>query len=142
MKALIKGGFFDEAKITVNGSLISPLEFSSAILFNQWKLEAGEDEFTIMRINISGKEFSNTNSQISNSKNITYSLLDEYDHATNTSSMARTTGYTCAAAVHLMMKDMVTEKGILPPEFIGKNEKCFNFILEYLRERNVVYQIT
>ena len=142
MKALIKGGFFDEGKININGNCISPLEFSSAVLFKQWKLEADEEEFTVMQIKISGKELKEEGSQITPRKNITYNLYDEYDHETKTSSMARTTGYTCAAAVHLLMNNLVPEKGILPPELIGKNETCFHFILDYLSKRNVVYKIS
>jgi saccharopine dehydrogenase-like NADP-dependent oxidoreductase len=142
MKALIKGGFFDEGKININGTSISPLEFSSAVLFKQWKLEAEEEEFTVMQIKISGKEFKAEGSHTTSGKNITYTLYDEYDHETKTSSMARTTGYTCAAAVHLLMNNLVPEKGILPPELIGKNENCFHFILDYLSKRNVVYKIS
>ena len=51
--------------------------------------------------------------------------------------MERTTGYTCAAAANMLAKGMFTEKGIYPPELIGKNKECFDFVIEYLRERNV-----
>jgi lysine 6-dehydrogenase len=34
---------------------------------------------------------------------------------------------------------MFTEKGVFPPELIGKHEVCFKYILNYLKERNVVY---
>ncbi|MEO6454996.1 MAG: saccharopine dehydrogenase C-terminal domain-containing protein, partial [Ginsengibacter sp.] len=53
IKALIKGGFFDQKKINYKGTELSPLEFSSTILFNQWKLRKDEEEFTIMQIKIS-----------------------------------------------------------------------------------------
>lgn len=132
IKALIAGGFFDKEKIDYKGMKISPFDFSSAILFKQWKLGEEEEEFTVMQIKISGKE---------NSKEITivYDLYDEYDVATKTSSMARTTGYTCTAAVNLLINNMFAEKGVFPPELVGKHEQCFTFILNYLKERNVVY---
>ena len=133
IKALIEGGFFSEVKMNINGIEISPLQFSSKILFKQWKLGEEEREFTVMKIKISGKE----NGE---SKAITYDLYDEYDAVTKTSSMARTTGYTCNAAVNLIANDLFTEQGIFPPELVGKDEKCFEFILKYLEDRGVVYK--
>ncbi|MDQ6756174.1 MAG: saccharopine dehydrogenase, partial [Bacteroidota bacterium] len=135
MKKLIEGGFFDEEKINFHGLEISPLEFSSAILFKQWKLGDDEEEFTIMKLKMSGEENGR-------SKTIIYDLYDEYDPITKTSSMARTTGYTCTAAVNLITNNLFNEKGIFPPELIGKHEKCFSFILNYLKDRNVVYKLS
>ena len=132
MKAFIDGGFFDETKIDVNGNDISPLEFSSKVLFKKWKLEEDDDEFTIMQIKIKGIENGEK-------KMIVYDLYDENDKETKTSAMARTTGYTCTAAVNLLANNLFNERGIFPPELIGKHESCFNFILNYLEERNIVY---
>ena len=134
MKSLIEGGFFDEQKINVKGCELSPLEFSSAILFKQWKLGEEEEEFTVRRIKIAGKENGKR-------KTIRYDLYDEYDPATKTSSMARTTGYTCTAALHLLANNLFNEKGVFPPELIGKHEQCFAFILNYLKQRNVIYTV-
>ena len=133
MKALIAGGFFGKEKISYNGTLISPLEFSSSILFKQWELGEEEEEFTVMQIKISGKE--NGKEKI-----IVYNLYDEYDTATKTSSMARTTGYTCTGAVNLLINNLFNEKGVFPLELIGRHEQCFTFILNYLKERNVIYK--
>lgn len=130
MKSFIAAGFFDARPINFKGQLISPLEFSSAILFDKWKLGPEEDEFTVMKLKISGE-----------GKTICYDLFDEYDAATQTSSMGRTTGYTCTAALNMLIGDLFTEKGVFPPELVGKNEACFNFIMDYLKERNVIYKM-
>lgn len=129
MKSLISAGFLDTRPIKLNNMDISPLEFSSALLFNQWKLGADEEEFTVMKISISDA-----------STSIEYNLFDSYDAASGISSMSRTTGYTCTAALNMMMAGLFTEKGVFPPELIGKDEACFRFILDYLQQRNVVYQ--
>jgi saccharopine dehydrogenase-like NADP-dependent oxidoreductase len=134
MKALIDGGFFDEEKFDYKGMQISPLEFSTAILFKQWRLDEEEEEFTVMQIKISGKEKGTQ-------KTIVYDLYDEYDPATKTTSMARTTGYTCTAALNLLINNLFNEKGVFPPELIGKHEQCFTFIVNYLKERNVIYNV-
>ncbi len=70
-------------------------------------------------------------------KTIEYNLFDKYDNVTNTSSMARTTGYVCTAAVHLLARNMVTKKGVFPPELLADDKNCFDFVLKYLQERKV-----
>jgi saccharopine dehydrogenase-like NADP-dependent oxidoreductase len=133
INVLKKSGFFNEEKININGIDISPLEFSSKILFNEWKLGDTEEEITVMRITITG-----TN-KIGESKTIVYNLHDEFCQKTNASSMARTTGYTATAAANLFLDGLFSEKGVFPPELIGKHEKCFNYFLNYLKDRNVIY---
>jgi lysine 6-dehydrogenase len=119
----------------VNGQPVTPLQFSSQVLINQWKLGAQEPEFTIMRISVTGTENGTP-------KTIQYDLFDEYDAATQTSSMSRTTGYTCTAGLNLLAKGMFTQKGVFPPELVGSDAVCFDFILNYLAERGVVYERT
>ena len=131
MQGLIKAGFLSPEPISVKGQSISPLEFTSALLFDQWKLGENEAEFTLMQIKITDAE-----------KTICYDLYDAYDAATQTSSMSRTTGYTCTAALNLLIEKLFTEKGVFPPELVGKDENCFNFILNYLSTRNIIYRKT
>ncbi|KUO66497.1 MAG: saccharopine dehydrogenase [Lutibacter sp. BRH_c52] len=133
INVLKKSGFFNEEHIVVNGISISPLEFSSKILFNEWKLGDTEEEITVMRITLKG-----TN-KIGESKTVVYNLHDEFCPKTNTSSMARTTGYTATAAANLFLDGLFSEKGVFPPELVGKHEKCFNYFLNYLKDRNVIY---
>lgn len=133
IKVLKASGFFNNEKVMVNGVEISPLEFSSKILMDEWKLDEQEEEFTVMRITLKGE---NKNGE---TELITYNLYDEFDSVTQTSSMARTTGYTATAVANLVLQGLFTEKGIFPPELIGKHEVCFHFILNYLKERNIHY---
>lgn len=133
IKVLKSSGFFNNEKVNINGIEISPLEFSSKILIDEWKLNEQEEEFTVMRITIKGE---NKNGE---SELIIYNLYDEYDSETQTSSMARTTGYTATAVANLVLQGLFTEKGIFPPELIGKHETCFHYIMNYLKERNIHY---
>jgi saccharopine dehydrogenase-like NADP-dependent oxidoreductase len=131
--ALKEAGFFDTDPIRINDTDISPLEFVSKILINQWQLDPEEEEFTIMKVLLQGK----ANGK---SKTVEYNLLDRYDRKTKTSSMARTTGYTCTATANLIAKGLFTEKGVFPPELVGKNKKCFDFVMNYLFERGVIWK--
>jgi lysine 6-dehydrogenase len=135
IKAMIKAGFFDTKKRKIQGVEISPLEFSSAILLDQWKSKPDEEEFTIMNIKVMGTEHDKP-------VTISYDLYDTYDPVTKMSSMSRTTGYTCTASLHLIMDGLFTEKGVFPPELVGRHEPCFNFLMNYLKERRVTYTVT
>lgn len=128
--ALKQAGFFETAPLRIDKTEISPLQFTSRLLINEWKLGPEEEEFTIMKVIVEGEKEGKK-------KKIEYNLLDRFDKATKTSSMARTTGYTCTAAVNLITKNLFTEKGVFPPELIGKDKNCFDFVINYLKERNV-----
>src|SRR6186997_1494410 len=128
--SLKESNFFSEKPIEVNGVEVSPLKVTSQILFNEWKLGLEEEELTVMKVKLIGKKDGEL-------KTIEWNLLDFYDHETKISSMARTTGYTCTAAVNLIAQDLFSEKGVFPPELVGKDKKCFDFVLDYLKERKV-----
>jgi saccharopine dehydrogenase-like NADP-dependent oxidoreductase len=133
IRVLKESGFFNEDKIDINGGMISPLDFTSKILFNEWKLEETEEEITVMRVSVIGENVEGKKEEV------VYNLHDEYCSKTNTSSMARTTGYTASAAANMLLDGLFNEKGVFPPELIGKHEECFNYILSYLKERNINY---
>jgi saccharopine dehydrogenase-like NADP-dependent oxidoreductase len=126
-------GFFDERKIEVKNKKVSPLEVAGALLFPKWRYEKGEDEFTAMRVTIAGKEKGKK-------KTYRYDLFDRYNFATHTTSMARTTGYTCTAAATMVLEGLYRKKGIIPPEYLGKEEKHYQFVVDYLNERGVLYK--
>ena len=133
VSVLKESGFFSEEKVNVNGIQVSPLDFTSKILFNEWKLGEAEEELTVLRVTLKGE---NSNGQ---TEEIVYNMHDEYCKDTNTSSMARTTGYTATAAANLFLDGLFSEKGVFPPELVGKHEACFNYFLKYLEERNIHY---
>ena len=136
IKVLKESGFFDESEIEINGTTISPLDFTSKILFNEWKLADNEEEITVMRVTVKGK---NNNGEM---EEVTYNLHDEYCHDTQTASMSRTTGYTATAAANLILEGLFTDKGIFPPELVGRHKRCFTYFLNYLKERGVIYRRT
>jgi len=133
LKVLRETGFFSYEEMEIKGVKIRPIDLTAKLLFPKWKLKPGEEEFTVMRIRIAGEE----NGQ---PKKIQYDLLDRTDRATSTLSMARTTGYTCTAAVNLVMNGNFSRKGISPPEYLGEEKENFNFIVDYLKERGVIYK--
>lgn len=131
--ALRDSGFLSKEPIQVNGVDVIPLDFTSKVLFNDWKLGETEEEITVMRVTLIGDENGVT-------KKVSYHLHDEYNKETQTSSMARTTGYTATAGVNLVLENLFTEKGVFPPELVSKQALCFNHFINYLKERGVHYR--
>ena len=131
--ALRDSGFFSKEPMIVNGTEVTPLDFTSKVLFKEWKLGETEEEITVMKITVQGTENGVK-------KRYEYHLHDEYNTETQTSSMARTTGYTATAAVNMLAEGLFKERGVFPPELVGKHENCFNYFISYLKERNIIYK--
>ena len=130
MLAMREAGFLSDEPITVQGKSIEPRQFTSAILFDQWKLQPNEPELTVMRVTVEGEE---------NGKQIrhVWDLLDYTDAATGTSSMARTTGYTCTAMAEAILDGTWRKAGVSPGEIVGGQEGVFEQIRGYLKQRGV-----
>jgi saccharopine dehydrogenase-like NADP-dependent oxidoreductase len=133
MQMLRDNDFLSYKEIEVNGKKIKPIELTSRLLFKNWQFDEGEEDITFMRIIIDGKKNKSHYT-------FTYDLLDSYDKETNTTSMARTTGYTCTAVARLLMSGKFSQKGICPPEYVGQSEKCYRSVLEQLSLRNIVLE--
>lgn len=134
LKVLRESGFFSYEPIDVGGMRIRPIDVTAKLLFPKWKLQPGEEEYTVMRVRVRGKENGIE-------KGCEYNVLDRTDKESNTLSMARTTGYTCTAAVHLLLNGSFIRKGICPPEYLGEEEEHFRFILNHLKSRGVEYKV-
>jgi lysine 6-dehydrogenase len=135
IQALKTAGFFDKEPVAVNNTFVKPIDFTSKILIRDWKLNPNEPEFTVMRIDIAGKE-------AGRSKHIRYELYDEYDEQEKLSSMARTTGFTATANAELILQKKFSANGVFPLELVGMDDDCFRFVLDYLAGRGVTYRVT
>lgn len=132
MAVLRETGFFNKEEIDIKGIKISPLEFTSKLLFPKWQLKEGESDITVMKVIVEG-------TKDGEKLRYTYDLFDRLDKETNTHSMARTTGYTATMAIRMLAKGLYEEKGISPPEFIGRKPECVRFILKGLEDRGIFY---
>ncbi|MBE0634654.1 saccharopine dehydrogenase family protein [Candidatus Bipolaricaulota bacterium] len=134
MKLLRDMGLFsNELTDLPDGSCVRPLDLTTALLFPLWEMRDGEQDLTVMRIQVSG---------LKNGKaaQYTYDLLDRFDAGSGTTSMARTTGYTATVVARMLAQGLYDIPGIHPPEHIGVLPECVDFILAGLRERGIVYR--
>ncbi len=116
---------------------IVPREVTSRLLFAQWALRPGEPEFTAMRVTLRGVD-----RRTGAPREAVYQLLDRTDPATDTSSMARTTGYTCTAAAELILSGRFRTPGVHPGERLGAVPGVLDQVLAHLELRGVLLRMT
>jgi lysine 6-dehydrogenase len=133
MAVLRAAGFFDENPIEIDGHSIRPVDFTAKLLFPQWQMEEGEVDITVLQIIIEGEKNGTLQRYV-------YNLLDKFDAPSKTHSMARTTGYTATVAARMLAKGLYDQKGISPPEFVGRHQECVDFMLEGLAQRGLVFE--
>ena len=130
LKVLRECGYFSYEQIDIGGAKIRPIDLTAKLLFPKWQMKDGDEDFTVMRIKISGIEKGEK-------VTYTYSLLDRFQN--DTISMARTTGFTCTSVANLILENKFTKVGISPPEYLGDH---YEFISNYLKKRSVIYEVS
>jgi len=135
MEVLREAGFFSREPVQVGGAVVSPLDMTTALLIPEWKFEPGEGDVTVMRVVIEGhRDRERVRYQ--------YDLVDRGDPATGVHSMAKTTGYTATVALRMLAAGLWRAPGVIPPELIGRDERCVRYLLDGLSERGVHYTET
>lgn len=122
-------GFFSESRINVAGATIQPRKFTARILEKKLSATTPSD-IVALRSETCG---------VRNNKKITYiyDLLDFNDKERGLTAMARTTAYPASIAAQLILKKELKEKGVIPPEKIGMNDKLFRLFSEGLKSRGI-----
>jgi saccharopine dehydrogenase-like NADP-dependent oxidoreductase len=130
MKIFREVGLFSEKEIEIKGKFVKPIDLTAKLLFPFWAPEKEEKDFTLLEIFIEGEVKSINVSH-------RYFIFDEFDSVSGRSSMARTTGYSCSAAARLFLEVKFDRKGICPPEFLGEDEVCFNYVISYMKNKGI-----
>lgn len=135
MAMLRDTGFFDEEPISVGGVEVRPIDLTAELLIPAWHMEEGDEDLTVMRVEVEGV--------VDGEKILRrWEMLDRYDRGTGTTSMARTTGYTCTAMVQALAEGLFAEPGLSPPEIVGRDARCYDFVFEHLAERGIRFEVT
>ena len=133
VKLLRDSGFLSTDTFKSGKLQFVPLEVTSAMLFEQWKLKPGEADLTVMRVEARGIQKSGKKTTLR------WDLLDYYDHAHGIHSMARTTGYAATAALRMLAAGRFSSPGVHMPEQIGTDEQLVKFILADMEQRGIYY---
>ncbi len=130
MRVFRDTGFLDTHAIEVRGHSVAPRDLTAALIFEHWKLREGEEDLTVMKVVVEGQSGGRRTTHV-------YDLLDFYDVETGTTSMARTTGFTCTVVARQIASGLFRRPGINPPEFLGREEGCYSDLLQGLATRNI-----
>jgi saccharopine dehydrogenase-like NADP-dependent oxidoreductase len=130
MRVFRESGFFDTDPVEIDGQEIRPIALTSKLLFDQWKLAPGQEDLTVMQVILQGD-------RAGVRYTYTYDLLDRYEQGTQTTSMARTTGYTCAIVARQMARGLFAQKGICPPEYLGRHPECYKDLMAEYDKRGI-----
>ena len=126
-------GFFGTEHIDIDGKKVRPIDVTAKLLIEQWRLGENEADLTVMQVIMEGLHDGKRERR-------DFYLLDRFDAKTRTTSMARTTGYTCAIVARQVLAGMFTRKGICPPEYLGAIAGCYEHLLAELGQRNIHVQ--
>ncbi|MFH1177661.1 MAG: saccharopine dehydrogenase C-terminal domain-containing protein, partial [Acidobacteriota bacterium] len=132
MRILREAGFFSTDPIMVEGATVRPRDLTARLLFPAWELKEGDEDFTVMRVLAEGLRDGRP-------VRLQVDLLDRYDPVTGTTSMARTTGYTCTALVRVLARGAWQEQGVAPPELLGREPSCYALVMDELARRGIVF---
>ncbi|MBW1722334.1 MAG: saccharopine dehydrogenase NADP-binding domain-containing protein [Deltaproteobacteria bacterium] len=135
ISVLKKGGFFRTTPVDVNGCSVIPMELTAALLREKWRLEPGEEDLTVMKVILEGRKGAK-------GYRYTFDLLDTYDQETQTTSMARTTGYTCAIVARWIADGFYQGRGICPPEYLGRHRPSYENLLREYEKRHIIIEET
>lgn len=132
MAVLRECGFFGEQPVEVGDQRVRPIDLTAELLFPMWELHEGEGDLTVMQIHVVGTR---DNQRVK----YVYDQLDRYDHDQQVTSMARTTGYTATMTARLIHERRYTRTGISPPEYLGQESGCVDYLLRGLEARGISY---
>jgi lysine 6-dehydrogenase len=89
-----------------------------------------ERDMTLLRVNVSGEK----NGEMVKKS---YEMVDYRDKRTGILSMARTTGFTGAIVVDMLLSGKINDKGVVMPEKLGANAAIFAEMMEEYKKRDI-----
>lgn len=119
-------GLFSERPINLKttGSRVSPRALLSTLLDKKLAMHQGDKDMTLLRVSVQGRKKKGDKA----TRIHQYEMIDKFDVATQTTSMARTTSHPCSAVAQMLLEGKITERGYLPPELAIKDERFDEFI--------------
>jgi saccharopine dehydrogenase-like NADP-dependent oxidoreductase len=134
MRSLRDSGFFETEEIEMGGSSITPRAVTEKLLTRAWKLAESEEEFTFLRVAVGGRD------SAGGFRRYEFELLDRTDPSGGLTSMARTTGFPCAAVAAMVARGKYRDPGIRPLEFLARNEDAATGLLDALRAKGLKFR--
>jgi lysine 6-dehydrogenase len=128
MRSLREAGFFSSRPLGET----TARAWTERLLFDAWKLEPGEEEFTYLKVSVAG-------TRGGRARRYTAELFDRTDTKTGTTSMARTTGFPCAIVARLLVRREYADPGVRPLERMAESAAACEKLVAGLEERGVAW---
>ncbi len=125
-------GFFDDELVEIEDVKVSPRSLAEKLLEMKLK-KPGTPDIVVMLVDVVG---------LNGARRILfrYQMLDRYDKKRHVTAMARTTAYTASTIAQLVVKKAIEEKGVMPPEKIGMNDKLYTKFMNMMKQRGVTVE--
>jgi lysine 6-dehydrogenase len=133
-RVLQEMGLTSHEPVEVDGVQVAPKKLLDALLYPRVKLEEGERDITLLRVEAIGEKDGRP-------CRFKIEMVDRYDEARGFTSMARTTAFTGAIVARMVARGDVKVKGTFMPEQVVIGP-LFDKLVDELAAVNVRFDIT
>ena len=127
-------GLLSQEPVDVDGVPVVPRKFLDALLYPHVKLEEGERDITLFRVEATGE-------QDGYPRRYKVEMVDRYDEVLGFTSMARTTAFTGAIVARMIARGDIKATGFLMPEQVVVGP-LLDTLLDELAAASVQLEIT
>jgi lysine 6-dehydrogenase len=127
-------GLLSQNPVEVDGVQVAPKKLLDAVLYPHVKLEEGERDITLFRVEVMGEKEGRP-------RRYKIEMVDRYDEMLGFTSMARTTAFTGAIVARMIARGNLEAKGMLMPEQVIVGP-LFDRLVDELAAVNVRFDIT
>jgi lysine 6-dehydrogenase len=127
-------GLLSQEPVDVDGVPVVPRKLLDALLYPHVKLEEGERDITLFRVEARGE-------QDGYPRRYKVEMVDRYDEVLGFTSMARTTAFTGAIVARMIARGDIKATGFLMPEQVVVGP-LFGTLLDELAAANIQLEIT
>jgi lysine 6-dehydrogenase len=127
-------GLLSQEPVDVDGVQVAPKALLDALLFPHVRLEEGEHDITVFRVEALGEKDSLP-------RRYRVEMVDRYDDALGFTSMARTTAFTGAIVGRMIGRGDLKGSGMVPPEQVISGP-LFDKLVDELAGTGIHFDIT
>ncbi len=132
--ALKELGLLSEKPIDVDGVPVAPKKLLDAVLYPQVRLEEGERDITVFRVQVLGEKDGRP-------RRYKIDMVDRYDPVLNFTSMARTTAFTGAIVARMVARGDLKAHGWVTPERVITGA-LFDRLVRQLADVGILFEMT
>ncbi len=133
MRVLRHSGFFSHDPVRLGEAEVRPIDLTAALLFPKWTYEPGEEDLTVMRVQVEGRSGDR-------GRRFTWDLFDRYDEVEQHTSMSRTTAFPATIFARKLADGSLRRPGVAAPEVLGADGPLVEHVLSELEARGVRYR--